>query len=218
LLLHPTPDAGLPEASQCPLGAGCEGNALPIGSFDNALPGGKFLLVSPPPHPFRFGRRIGPGARAFSAELPVQLMRCPVWKGTATSGHTSRIHYHQRHHAGFWRHSVRAAWCGREMITSFLASRRGPAKQCRALPPHRWAACIACASASPPARRRAGLSFERRRISVQLADFVGKLLLLFGFLQKPGPEGCGCRVCRRRAQASRFPHVDAEQSLPSDPD
>ena len=40
--------------------------------FDDALSGGKFLLISPPPHPFRFGRRIGPGAQAFAAELPVQ--------------------------------------------------------------------------------------------------------------------------------------------------
>jgi hypothetical protein len=31
--------------------------------------------VSPPPHPFRFGRRIGPCAQAFAAELPVQRRR-----------------------------------------------------------------------------------------------------------------------------------------------
>ena len=43
-----------------------------FGDFDDALPGGKFLLVSPPPHPFRFGRRIGQCPQAFSAELPVQ--------------------------------------------------------------------------------------------------------------------------------------------------
>src|SRR5580704_4454652 len=55
----------------------------PLGSFDDALPGGKFLLVSPPPHPFRFGRRIGPCAQAFSAELTVQRRR-PALKTTET--------------------------------------------------------------------------------------------------------------------------------------
>jgi hypothetical protein len=60
----------------------------------------------------------------------------PVRKpGTATSGQTSRIRYHQRRHAGSRRHSVcrpggsapvdLVAWCGRETITSFLASLRG---------------------------------------------------------------------------------------------
>jgi hypothetical protein len=55
----------------------------PLGSFDDALPGGKFLLVSPPPHPFRFGRRIGPCAQAFAAELTVQRRR-PALKTTET--------------------------------------------------------------------------------------------------------------------------------------
>ena len=41
-------------------------------SFDDAFPGGKFPLVSPPAHPFRFGWGIGPCAQAFPPELPVQ--------------------------------------------------------------------------------------------------------------------------------------------------